>query len=55
MEHLSLREFCWGIPRWGSFAGDPVGYVEESLRDGNISPWGPVGELGRMLVCRGLM
>jgi hypothetical protein len=41
VECLSLREFCEGHLKGGSFTGDPGGSVKEGSGGGHLCPYGP--------------
>ena len=36
VDRLSLRELCKWKPGWGSFTGEPGGFVRKGFRDGHL-------------------
>jgi hypothetical protein len=55
VEHLYLRGLCWGIPGGGaSLLGIQKDLRRRAQGTGISLRGGPVGEVGRVLVCRGL-
>jgi hypothetical protein len=54
VENLFLRELCEGNVEGGLLYCGPWSRRRKGSGDGNLSPYGPAGELGRGLVYREL-